>query len=268
MKKSVFLLAHYDDEFGIYQEIKDHVIKNMPLHIVYTTSASKDGRGNPKRENESKIALKKLGVNIEKDISFVGKDLFIPDLQLKNNFIPIFKELDKILSDLGEINKIYTLSYEGGHPDHDGINFICSRLVQKYNIENKAWVFPLYSGPGLFGSFFYLFRPLSSNGEVIRKKISWRNSLKFCWLMLGYKSQVKTLIGLFPFYVFHMIFKRSQILQKLNIERVKERPHAGKLLYERRNMDDYEKIRNKMNFFDSWYYSLLSKNNIKVNPQK
>ena len=50
MKKSVFFLAHYDDEFGVYEDIRIHISKKIPLHVVYLTSSSLNGSRNKIRE--------------------------------------------------------------------------------------------------------------------------------------------------------------------------------------------------------------------------
>ena len=121
MKKSIFFLAHYDDEFGIYEDIRIHIAHKIPLHIVYLTSSSFDGSGNKIRENESLSVLKKLGVK-RSQISFIGKELSIPDLALKENLINAFIRCKLLIKKLNNVNTIYTHAYEGGHPDHDALN--------------------------------------------------------------------------------------------------------------------------------------------------
>ena len=53
MKKTVFFFAHYDDEFGVYEDIRIHVLKKIPIHIVYVTSSSLSGISDKRRENET-----------------------------------------------------------------------------------------------------------------------------------------------------------------------------------------------------------------------
>ena len=71
-------------------------------------------------------------------------------------------------------------------------------------------------------------------------------------LILSYKSQFKTFIWLFPFYLIHMIFKRNAIIQKINPNKFYTRPHKGKLLYEKRGMEKFENIEPKMIEFETW----------------
>ena len=58
-----------------------------------------------------------------------------------------------------------------------------------------------------------------------------------------------------------MIFKRNAITQKINPNKIYNKPHAGKLLYERRKMDEFKKLKLKMNKFESW---LKNSNQYKV----
>ena len=58
-----------------------------------------DGINNKIRENESLCVLKKLGVK-KSQISFIGKELSIPDLALKDHLISAFlkcKSLNSIM---------------------------------------------------------------------------------------------------------------------------------------------------------------------------
>ena len=89
MKKSVFFLAHCDDEFGIYEDIRIHVVKKIPFHIVYLTSSNLNKVNSNIRENESLSALKMLGVK-RSQVSFIGNKLSIPDLALKDHLINAF----------------------------------------------------------------------------------------------------------------------------------------------------------------------------------
>ena len=260
MKKSIFFLAHYDDEFGIYEDIRIHIAQKIPLHIMYLTSSNFNEGSNKIRENESLSVLKKLGVK-RNQVSFVGKELSIPDLALKENLINAFIKCKLLIKKMGNVKTIYSPAYEGGHPDHDVLNFLCSKFILTSQLKIEGWQFPLYCGPGLIGPLFYLFKPLKKNGKVKIKKIKLVNIRLFLKLVFIYKSQIKTFLGLYPFYLIHMIFKRNAITQKINPNKIYNKPHAGKLLYERRKMDEFKKLKLKMNKFESW---LKNSNQYKV----
>lgn len=257
MKKSAFFLAHYDDEFGIYEEIRLHIEQKIPVCIVYATSSNLDGISKKSRENESLAALEVLGVQ-EDQVFFIGRELLVPDLALKDHLKNVFIECKSLLEELGNVERIYTLAYEGGHPDHDALNFLCSKLILTSKSHIEGWQFPLYCGPGLIGPLFYLFKPLKSNGQIIKKRIDLKNVRLFLGLVFFYKSQFKTFFGLFPFYLFHMLYVREQFTQKINPNRIYNKPHKGKLLFERRGMASFASLQSKMNEFDVWLKELPS----------
>jgi hypothetical protein len=263
MKKSVFFLAHYDDEFGIFEDIRIHIAQKIPLHIVYVTSSSLNGVSNKIRENESLFVLKKLGVK-RNQISFIGKELSIPDLALKDHLMIAFVRCKSLVEKLRDVTTIYSHAYEGGHPDHDVLNFLCSKIILTSKTRIDGVQFPLYCGPGLIGPLFYLFKPLKNNGKIKKKSIKAVNIRLFIKLILVYKSQFKTFFWLFPFYLIHMIFKRNAITQKINPNKAYNRPHKGKLLYERRKMNKFEHLKLKMGEFESW----LKKKSKSYKPKK
>lgn len=262
MKKSIFFLAHCDDEFGIYEDIRIHIAKKLPFHIVYLTASNLNKISNKIRENESLSALRRLGVK-RSQVSFIGKELSIPDLALKDHLISAFIRCKLLIKKLGNVKKIYTHAYEGGHPDHDVLNFLCSKLISTNKSKIDGWQFPLYCGPGLIGPLFFLFKPLQSNGKVKRKKIKYVNIRLYLKLIFTYKSQFRTFFGLFPFYLIHMIFNKDYIIQKINPRKNYIRPHKGKLLYERRKMDNYLNLKLKMREFESWLKKLSKLNQTK-----
>ena len=251
IKKSFFFLAHYDDEFGIFEEIRIHVAQKIPFHIVYLTNSNSNKLNNKIREKETLYVLKKLGV-FRNQITFIGKELSIPDLSLKDHLIDAYIQCEKMIRKLGNVGKIYTHAYEGGHPDHDVLNFLCSKLISTNKSKIDGWQFPLYCGPGLIGPLFFLFKPLKFNGKVKKKKIKFEYIKLYLKLIFIYRSQLKTFIGLYPFYFIHMIFAKSYLLQKINIKKKYLRPHKGKLLYERRRMDKFKNIKSEMDKLNMW----------------
>lgn len=250
---AVFILAHYDDEFGIYNQIEYHASKGDEIKIIYLTSSHLDNERDVTRENESIKALKKIGVVNKKDIYFLGRELEVPDLKLHLHLQPVFERLLRLLNSFKNIKRIYTLSYEGGHPDHDSAHVISVIIGNELNILNNTFQFPLYSGKNLVGSFFRLFSPLKENGEVLYKKIKFFNRFLYIRLFLSYLSQPKTIIGLFPFYLLHILFIGKQVLQKVTVSRIYEKPHEGNLLYQRRGMADHNCVRKELD-------KLISKN--------
>ena len=99
---------------------------------------------------------------------------------------------------------------------------------------------------------FFFFLNLSKGTERFKKKkIKVINIILYLRLIFTYKSQFKTFLGLYPFYFIHLIFKKSYLLQKIN-KKTYSKPHKGKLLYERRNMDNFKNFKLRIDQFENW----------------
>jgi hypothetical protein len=246
---AVFFLAHYDDEFGVFHQIKHHLKNNDRAVIIYLTSSHLLGETDFTREDESLRSLNSIGLTNKDDVFFIGREVCIPDLKLHENLRSAYQSSYKIIQELDNVKYIYTLSFEGGHPDHDATYLISVALSKKLNLLNNSYQFTLYSGKKLYASFFRLFSPIKENGEVLSSPVSIREGFEYFKLFLNYRSQPKTLLGLAPFFFFHILFVKKQYLQKISLHRIYQRPHEGKLLYERRGMCDYNEFRSAANLF-------------------
>jgi len=250
-KPIYFLLAHQDDEFGCFYEIERLKKQNQKILIIYLTE-NFNKKINIKRNEESLYTLKNLGVDKD-EVIFLAQDKKIYDGFLSKKLRIVFNLLLKLSELKGEPSKIYTSAWEGGHQDHDAAHLIGIALAKKFFITNKSYQFPLYTGVGLRGSFFRLFKPILENGKPIFLNIPFLNRIKYLRLSLSYPTQLKTWIGLFPFFLFHYIFFGTQIFQPISLSRPKERPHQGKLLYERRFSHEYEFFKKNTSSFIKKY---------------
>ena len=88
--------------------------------------------------------------------------------------------------------------------------------------------------------FFKVMTPIPENGLVIESPIPWNLRLKYLGFCLYYLSQWKTWIGLFPFVVLNYLVHGTQRLQNVSSERAIQKPHSGKLLYEKRCVLEYK----------------------------
>jgi hypothetical protein len=87
-----------------------------------------------------------------------------------------------------------------------------------------------------------MFICLPENGEPVFARISWKQRIKFITFCFFYSSQIKTWLGLFPFFLIHYLFNGTQALQRTSADRIHLPPHAGVLLYERRGVYSYEEF--------------------------
>ena len=177
---------------------------------------------------------------MQKNIIFLSMDIFTPDGKLPEHLSAVFNKILHALKNIYNVDDLYLMAWEGGHQDHDAAHLIGLALAKKLKIVERSFQFPLYTGIGLSASFFRLFKPILDNGKPIFLNIPFSARFKYLRLTLSYPSQFKTWAGLFPFFLFHYIFYGTQILQPISLARVRQRPHDGKLLYERRFSYKYE----------------------------
>ena len=250
MKKNIFyILAHQDDEFGCFAKL-DKDISNENTFVFYLTNGeNKTVQKNKlsKRDKESLITLKKLGMK-EKNIFFIGRELRIDHYTLYLNLKTVYKKILNKVKKTGKPNSIITHSWEGGHEDHDACNLIARKIAYNYNIIEKSFQFSQYNAykPSLI--FFKVFNPIiKSGGKKFSAKLIRR--IFYIRLLFIYSSQIRIWFGLYPFIIYHYLFKGFNFMERLNKDRFIKKPHSKKLLYEHREFCTYKKFRNKTKFF-------------------
>ena len=248
MKKKIFyIFAHQDDEFGIFIQLKKEIKKNE-IYIFYLTSGTDKKISINKlylRDKESIKSLTTLGVKKE-NIFFIGRKLGISHNKLYLNAKKVSIFLENFILKFHKPNSIYTHSWEGGHEDHDTCNLITRRIKKKFKIKN-CFQFSLYNSYNTSIFFFKVFNPIKSKyGKKVYAPILDR--IYFIKLLFNYTSQIKIWIGLYPFVIFHYLIKGYNFIEKLNSSLVIEKPHKGKLLYEKRNFCKFKVLKKRTIF--------------------
>jgi hypothetical protein len=248
MKKKIFyFFAHQDDEIGVFIQINKEIKKNE-LYIFYLTSGTDKKINNKKlylRDKESIKTLTSLGVKKE-NIFFIGRKLGIKHNELYLNAKKVTYFLENFITNIHKPSSIYTHSWEGGHEDHDTCNLITRRVKKKFRIKN-CYQFSLYNAFKTSFIFFKVFNPIEiKNGNKVFASLLDR--IYFITLLFNYTSQLKIWIGLYPFIIYHYLIKGYNFIEKLNSSSTIERPHFGKLLYEKRNFCKFEILKKKTKF--------------------
>ncbi len=235
----IFIFAHQDDECWCFYEIRRLVSRGDEVKIVYLTSGTFDGSLSPVRNAESIAVLGEIGVPKE-NIFFLGTHEKIRDGRLCEGLEVVFNSFITFTDEAGAPSSLYFPAWEGGHQDHDAAHLVGIALAKHFRILDQCYQFPLYTGVNLPSIFFRTFACLPENGEPIVSKIPWKDRIRFIKLCFSYPSQIKSWIGLFPFFMMHHIIYGTQSLQHVSVDRINFAPHSGTLLYERRQAYSYE----------------------------
>jgi LmbE family N-acetylglucosaminyl deacetylase len=184
--KRLFILAHPDDEIMALPIILD---RNYINFFIYLTLDSKDSR-----YGEAKRA-----------VQFLNKNRF--NSELIDNFSPSldgFTYMNLSRTSVDRISKstefiqpdeIVSTHYEGGHQDHDTA-FIISFIIAK-NANLPFLSFSTYRKSKNFLPFFNTMTSLENSHQA--KFHALKTVYVALRMMLIYKSQWKTWIGLGPF---------------------------------------------------------------------
>lgn len=242
---ALFLFAHQDDEFGVYQQI---ILEQQLGHRVvcaYFTSGVPDGSDPTRRNQESLAVLGDLGVH-HQDVVFAGEQLGISDGKLIDSLQSAFAWTHSWLNSFPCIGAVYIPAWEGGHPDHDSLHAFVAQLCTERGITARVKQFSLYNAFRRPQPFFRVLAPLQENGPVYTTRIPWRHRIRFLKYALSYPSQRKSWIGLFPFVLVHYLFSGTQALQAIRPQRILERPHSGALYYEHRRFSTWSSLSEKV----------------------
>jgi len=239
---ALFLFAHPDDEFGVFQSLSDELARGRRVVCAYLTDG-RSGKVTPEQRNEeSALVLSQLGVAKE-DIHFVGHALSIPDAGLPRHLDAATNWIEQQMVRDPSIAALYIPAWEGGHHDHDCLHAIVVTLAQQRNLLPLVRQFPLYHAYRCKSPWFRVLAPLPQNGVIEATRITWRNRLRFLRYCLCYPTQAKTWVGLFPFVAYHYFRHGTQALQPVSLERISSRPHEGPLYYEQRRFFTWEELR-------------------------
>ena len=207
-RKTLIILPHLDDEFALVPLIK-RIAKNnsKDLKIIYCAERifdSKEKRS--KRRFESVTSLESLGCRKE-NINYLNDFFEVRDLKLGASSMNIYNFIERLYLE-ENFNHIITLSFEGGHPDHDSLALIVDRFSKSYKIT--PLYIPAYNCRKTFFIPISVFRPLKSQEKYfITEKYNlfcWVGCLKIAYI---YKTERKAFIKLLPFIIFQSIFSKK-----------------------------------------------------------
>lgn len=236
----IFLFAHQDDEFGVFGAIEAVVRIGGRVTCLYLTSGTSAGLQSLQRNGESIAVLSSLGV-ARQDIHFLGSNLGIPDGQLHKHLETAYEGVEVIVEQSMPVSDVFVLAWEGGHQDHDATHLVGLAIAQKFHLLERTHQFSVYNGASLPWILFRTLSPLKANGPVVVQQTRWKDRFRYLCLFFKYPSQIGAWVFLFPFVLIdYLFFGGSQKLQAVDLERASNKPHPGRLLYERRGILSYD----------------------------
>jgi LmbE family N-acetylglucosaminyl deacetylase len=169
---ALFLFAHQDDEFGVFQRIADCRRRGLRVACAYFTDGATGRVTAAQRNGESRAVLARLGVAME-DIAFAGEELGIGDAHLPQQLAPASRWLQRWLDRFGNIDSLHVTAWEGGHHDHDALHALAVGAAEQRGLLERTWQYPLYQAKGLPGPLFRVLAPLPENGPATRWTMPW-----------------------------------------------------------------------------------------------
>lgn len=227
-KKYLFAFAHPDDDVGISGTMRLLVRKVAEIHCVWATSGDFFGQGK-QREAEAYRAMDILGLN-HSQVHL----LRFSDLSLVSKLDEAADAMAELLSDV-KPDVIFADAYEGGHPDHDSVNFMVWEGAVRAGLSSQFFEFPLYNGSGTLSSLGWRINEFPPGGPPVLHTVLDEEAIECKYRMMrAYSSQW---MYMFPA---RLACQRARLLEVGEPYRVVPRdrdhalpPHAGRIGYER-----------------------------------
>jgi len=228
---ALFVFAHQDDEIAAATRILHLLREGWTVSIAYLTDG--EGRAAPSRvrDEESRRVLTDLGVDLLQGFLFAMPDFPFP--------IPLVEHLPKALQLLESaiadpVHELYCLAYEGGHQDHDASHLVAVAFARRHGILDRSFEMPLYHGGAMPGPFFNTLAPLRIGGPWSGRTIGLGEGLRVIGLCRTYRSQRRTWLGLGPGALVRLALGKCEWCRRVDLSRLRDKPHPGRLFYERR----------------------------------
>lgn len=242
---SVFLLAHQDDEYGVFESMLREREEGTRVQVAYLTTGVPRGGAPEVRNEESLRVLARLGVPPQ-NVYFAGAELGISDGTLHEHLPTVIDWLSNRFVCRQDVQRVYVPAWEGGHPDHDALHAAAVIAARESSATGRLRQFPLYNAHRCPGPFFRVMAPLADNGTVERLPIPWRRRLRFIGHCMSYPSQIKSWFGLLPFAALHYLIAGEERVQPVSDTRLGQRPHAGALYYEKRRFCTWSQMQHSL----------------------
>lgn len=232
----VYVLAHFDDEYAALPLIREAQARGQAQQFLYLADYASPQIAE-RRLAETHAFLRRFGLPPE-CAQHVGQGSGAQDGRLHRHAAELLPRLQAALSAMGPVERFVIAAWEGGHQDHDVVAALAARVAQGAPIDQ----FALYNRRGLGALPFQAGVPIPENGPVRKVGLSFGDWLAWAGAVIDYPSQAKTWMGLWPSMFANYARLGGFGVQAFDPARLRERPHAGDLLYERRFGVGYEEV--------------------------
>lgn len=226
--KVLLLCAHPDDEVFVCGKMFSF-IKRHEVHIAWATSGDLFGKGEL-RERELSLASDVLGV--EREHRYL---LRFPDMGLVRYLGQCWNFIESLINGI-QPTQVFVPAYEGGHPDHDALNFVAHSVWKHLHQSFSLLEFPLYNGTG---PFFFLWLRVNSfvpgTRQIEKHLLDTAQIALKSRLIEIYNSQPRSMYPVRLTYWWRRITGRfAETYARIPHDRdYQVRPHPGPLFYER-----------------------------------
>jgi LmbE family N-acetylglucosaminyl deacetylase len=231
----IYLFAHPDDD--IFARPLFRLDPGVRKAVVFLTSGWKEGLTSAAtRRAEAQLALKDVGVG---DIFWLGIESGIETEALAANLARADQSLTDLVARLGQVRRVLTHAWEGGHPDHDAAHLLGLALAKRLGVLPASIAIPCYRAPRSGPAPFVVMRPLTENGAVQTLRLTTAQAFSIVAGVRRYPSQLTSWIGLGPGLLLQALGRRELSLQALGDSTAPRRPVASRLLSESRFRTSY-----------------------------
>ncbi len=187
-KRYLFLFAHPDDEVLIAGTMRGLLARGAFMHAAWITSGDYFG-GRERREAELACAMGILGLDAQRTHL-----LRLPSLgllaQLRHGGERVAELIHETRPEIVFVN-----AYEGGHPDHDAVNFMAYSGLHELGPKIRLLEFPLYNGTGPLSHWRWringfppggprvLYNPLDSEGTGCKYRMMRAYSSQWAYMI-------------------------------------------------------------------------------------
>jgi LmbE family N-acetylglucosaminyl deacetylase len=137
-----------------------------------------------------------------------------------------------------KIDAIACPAWEGGHQDHDAAHLIAQSWARRLGVG--VWEYSLYHAHRAGLAPFRVMTLIEEEGEErATTSITWQDRIEGLATLISYPSQWRSMVGLYAPIATIYGLRQEMALRRAPAARVRNRPHAGALLYERRRKYSY-----------------------------